>query len=59
MGTINYVIERDDDTGEAGANFMVSLSAKNKEIQPLIQAVMAGHFGNIGFSFATDSYSIR
>jgi len=59
MGTVNYVIERDDDTGGTGANFMVSLSAKNEAIQPLIQAVMIGHIGNIGFSFATDGYSIK
>ncbi|MEM1121867.1 MAG: DUF3124 domain-containing protein [Bacteroidota bacterium] len=59
MGTVNYVIERDDDTGGAGANFMVGLSAKNKDIKPIIQAIMIGHVGNIGFSFATDGYSVK
>lgn len=59
MGTINYVIERDDDTGGSGANFMVKLSAKNKQIKPLIQAIMIGHDGNNGFSFSTDGYSVK
>lgn len=59
MGTINYVIERDDDSGGSGANFMVSLSANSKQIKPLIQAIMIGHDGNIGFSFSTDGYSVK
>jgi len=59
MATINYVIERDDDTGGTGANFIVELSSKNKEIRPLIQAVMVGHTGNKAFSFSTDGYSIK
>lgn len=58
MATINYVIEKDDDTGGAGANFIVELSSKNKDISPLIQAVMVGQTGNKGFSFSTDGYSI-
>jgi len=59
MGTINYVIERDDDTGGPGANFIVSISAKNEYIKPLIQAVMIGESGNKGFAFSTDGYSIN
>ena len=58
MGTVNYVIEKDDDTGGPGANFIVELNAKNKNVRPLIQAVMIGENGNKGFSFATDGYSI-
>ncbi|WP_424961754.1 DUF3124 domain-containing protein [Ekhidna sp.] len=59
MATINYVIEREDDTGGTGANFIVKLSARNTEVKPLIQAVMIGQSGNKGFSFATDGYSIK
>ncbi len=59
MGTLNYVIERDDDTGGSGANFIVDLSSKNKEIKPLIQAIMIGQNGNKGFAFSTDGYSIK
>lgn len=59
MATVNYVIEREDDTGGSGANFIVKLSAKNPDIKPLIQAIMIGQNGNKGFAFSTDGYSIK
>ena len=59
MATINYVVEKDDDTGGSGANFIIKLSSKDKDIKPLIQAIMIGQFGNKGFSFSTDGYSIK
>ncbi len=59
MATINYVIEREDSSGGSGANFIVRLSAKNKNIKPLIQAIMVGQNGNKGFAFSTDGYSIK
>ncbi len=58
MATVNYVIEKDDDTGGTGANFIVEFSARNADIKPLIQAIMIGHTGNKGFAFSTDGYSI-
>ena len=58
MGTINYVIEKEDDTGGAGANFIVELSAESKNIRPLIQAIMIGQTGNKAYSFAVDGYSL-
>ena len=59
MATVNYVIEKDDDTGGPGANFIVELSSTSKDIRPLIQAVMVGETGNKGFAFATDAYSLK
>lgn len=59
MATINYVIEREDDTGGAGANFIVKISSKSKDTKPIIQAVMVGQNGNKGFAFTTDGYSIN
>jgi hypothetical protein len=56
MATLNYVIKKEDDEGGSGANFMVSLSARNKDVHPLIQAIMIGEMGNKGFSFMTDAY---
>lgn len=58
MASVNYVIEKKDDTGGAGANFIVELSARNKSVKPLIQAVMIGESGNKGFSFSTDGYLV-
>ena len=59
MGTVNYVIEKEDDTGGPGANFIVEINSRNSDIKPLIQAVMIGQSGNKGFSFATDGYSVK
>ena len=59
MGTINYVIEKDDDTGGPGANFIVGMSSKNKDAKPLVQAIMIGESGNKGFAFSTDGYSVK
>ncbi len=59
MATVNYVIEKEDDTGGTGANFIVELSSRNKNVKPIIQAVMVSHTGNKGFTFLTDGYSIK
>jgi len=59
MASLNYVIEKDDDTGGNGANFIVEMSSKNNNVSPLIQAVMVGQNGNKAFSFVTDGYSIK
>ncbi|UAM98376.1 DUF3124 domain-containing protein [Polaribacter litorisediminis] len=59
MATVNYVIEKDDDTGGPGANFIVEINSKNKNVKPVVQAVMIGEAGNKGFSFATDGYSLK
>lgn len=58
MATINYVIERDDESGGSGANFIVELSSNNTNVKPLIQAVMIGENGNKAFSFTTQGISI-
>jgi len=58
MATVNYVIEQNDNTGGHGANFIVGLSARNKDVKPLIQAVMIGQNVNKSFAFSTDGYSI-
>jgi hypothetical protein len=60
MASINYVIEKEDTSGGAGANFIVFLSAKSKSVKPVIQAVMIGENGNNqGFAFTTEGYSIK
>lgn len=59
MATINYVIEREDDTGGPGANFIVELQARNRNARPVIQAVMLGENGNKGFSFVTNGISVK
>ncbi len=58
LQTIDYIIERADNAGGTGANFIVGLSAKQENMYPLIQAVMIGTSGQHGFAFTTDAVSI-
>lgn len=58
MASVNYVVATQDDTGGAGANFIVALSSKSTNLSPLVQAIMVGKNGNKGFAFLTDGYSI-
>lgn len=58
MSSIDYVIDEDDDRGGSGANFIVIWSAE-KNINPLIQAVMISTNGQQGVGFTTDGYSIK
>ncbi len=59
MGTVNYVIEKEDTSGGHGANFIVKLYSESTEVKPIIQAIMIGTIGNKGFAFSTDGYSIE
>lgn len=59
MATIDYVIEKEDDTGGSGANFIITLSSDSKDVKPIIQAIMIGTEGNKGFAFTTEGYSIK
>lgn len=59
MASVNYVVDKNDDTGGPGANFIVELSSRNKAAKPLIQAIMVGYGGNKAFTFSTDGYSIK
>jgi hypothetical protein len=59
MATVNYVVDKNDDTGGPGANFIVELNAKTKNVDPIIQAVMIGQTGNKGFSFTTEGYVVK
>lgn len=60
MESIEYIVEQSDDTGGAGANFIVDYRAnalmKNK---PVIEAVMIGSIGNYGYSFKSDGVELE
>jgi hypothetical protein len=58
MQSIDYVIDRDDNTGGVGANFLVTWGAK-KNTHPLFQAVMIGRSGQHGLSFMTSGISMK
>lgn len=58
MATVNYVIDRDDDTGGSGAHFVVDIHARSQEVKPLVQAIMVGEYSNKAFAFESDGYLI-
>jgi len=58
MATINFVVERDDDAGGHGANFIIESNTKQDQIPPLIQAVMVGYVGNKALSFITEGIKL-
>ncbi|WP_434352899.1 DUF3124 domain-containing protein [Psychrobacter sp. HD31] len=57
MGTYNFNLQKQDDTGGSGANFLITTGAK-KNIQPIIQAVMIGNYGNKAFAFSVDGVEL-
>ncbi|MEM8528325.1 MAG: DUF3124 domain-containing protein [Bacteroidota bacterium] len=58
MQSIEYIIEKDDKVGGAGANFIVNWGANSKQVRPLFQGVMISTQGQQGISFLTEGVSI-
>ena len=58
MGTLNYIVEKMDDTGGSGANFVVNIEADKDDTPPMIEAIMIGSFSNKGLAFKTDAVPI-
>lgn len=59
MGTLNYIVEKMDDTGGDGANFVVAVESEAKNVSPLIETIMIGTFSNKAFSFTSPSVVIE
>lgn len=53
MGTLNYIVEKEEDKGGSGANFIIEVEGINDTLTPVIEAVMVGNFSNKGFAFST------
>lgn len=58
MASIDYVIDRDDDTGGVGANFILDWSSSHN-CKPIFQAVMIGTSGQHGLSFVVNGQSLK
>ena len=55
MATATFVIDLQDSSGGAGANFIVHWATDENAQEPLIEAVMAGYRGTKGLSFSSRS----
>nr|WP_317200018.1 DUF3124 domain-containing protein [uncultured Psychrobacter sp.] len=54
MGTLNYIVEKEEDKGGSGANFIIEVEGVDETVRPVIEAVMIGNFSNKGFAFTTE-----
>ncbi|WP_010197994.1 DUF3124 domain-containing protein [Psychrobacter sp. PAMC 21119] len=53
MGTLNYIVEKEEDKGGSGANFIIEVEGIDDTVTPVIEAVMIGNFSNKAFAFTT------
>lgn len=53
MASTEFVVTSDDDTGGAGANFIVQWAAAQPVAEPVIESVMIGSSGAQGISFTS------
>lgn len=58
MQSVQYVIEKDDQEGGTGANFIVGWGANHAHLNPVMQGVMISTEGQQGISFLTEGVSI-
>lgn len=59
MATVDFVIERRDETGGAGANFLVEWGAAGEVYEPVMESVMLGQIGSVGISFTSQGRTLR
>ncbi|HMQ51467.1 MAG TPA: DUF3124 domain-containing protein [Anaerolineae bacterium] len=59
LGMTSIVLERSDDRGGVGANFVVDWEAKTEVSEPVIEAVMVGKLGTKGLGFISPGRVIR
>jgi hypothetical protein len=59
LATVEFVVQQLDRAGGPGANFLVQWTAEAGTDEPLIEAVMIGHGGNVGYSFTSAGRTIK
>lgn len=58
MATLNYIVEKEEDKGGSGANFIIEVEGIDETVRPVIEAVMIGNFSNKAFSFSTEGVPV-
>ena len=54
MATLNYIVEKEEDKGGSGANFIIEVEGIDDTVTPVIEAVMIASYSNKGFAFTTE-----
>lgn len=58
LGSVEFVIQRSDTTGGAGANFLIRWHSEVAVDEPLTEAIMLGQSGNAGISFSSRGHPL-
>lgn len=58
MGTLNYIVEKEEDKGGSGANFIIEVEGIDDTVTPVIEAVMIGSYSNKAFAFSTEGVPV-
>lgn len=58
LESIDYVVDEQDESGGAGANFIIIWGAKDSKIKPIFEAIMISTRGQQGISFTSEGVSI-
>ena len=53
MATLNYIVEKEENKGGPGADFIIEVEGLDDTVKPVIEAVMIGNFSNKAFAFNT------
>lgn len=59
LQTIEFLVERHDTSGGAGANFLVQWRGKDETSKPLVECVMVGSVGSQGFAFERNGFDLQ
>lgn len=54
MGTLNYIVEKEEDKGGSGANFIIEVEGIDDTVRPVVEAVMIANYSNKAFAFITE-----
>lgn len=57
-GTADFVIERHDEIGGSGANFLVEWGAEGAAYEPVMESVMLGQIGSASISFVSQGRTL-
>ena len=59
MKSIEYIVERDEKEGGAGANFIVEYGSADSLVnKPVVESIMIGSNGHHGFAFSSQAVEI-
>lgn len=59
MATLNYIVEKEEDKGGSGANFIIEVEGLDDTVTPVIEAIMVGSYSNKAFSFSAEGTPVK